>query len=196
MDEYAGTDQQSAGSGGDSWQGRVCRPLRQRHQACAVQRGIARDRARSAALRHVRSGQSRQEPGTIHAGHARRRARPGRQPARRQAGVLSRPFARRAGRAGLRVELAGCGEGTDPRSARGTGGISERIPVAPGKTAQAVRHGDRRATSTNGRQVWDQTEHPGERNRAFRAEHPRLLLLQEARSGDGRGDRRARAATS
>ena len=125
-------------------------------------------------------------PARIHAGHARRRARPRGQPARRQEGVLSRPLARRPGRAGLRAELAGSGAGTDPRSACGTGGVPARESRSgPGKTARCSTRRSA-ATSTKWKQIWDQTGILTERNRAYRAEHPRLLLFQEARSGDWR----------
>ena len=63
---------QPAGLGGRPWQGCVCRALRQHDQAGCSERH-SRHRARSAALWHVRSRQSRQEPGAIDAGHAGRR---------------------------------------------------------------------------------------------------------------------------
>ena len=52
------------------------------------------------------------------------------------------------------------------------------------------------ATSTNGRRSGTRPSILTSEIAAHRAERPRLLLLQEARSGDGRGDEEPRAATS
>ena len=86
MDEYAGTDKNPKVlviiHGKGAFAGHYGNIMQY-----ALRSGPARDRARPAALRHVRSGQSRQEPGAHHAGHARRRARTRGQPARRQEGV-------------------------------------------------------------------------------------------------------------
>jgi hypothetical protein len=66
MDEYAGDkpDPQVLVVRRHVWQ----------HHAICPALGLPRHYARPAALRHVGAGQSRQEPGAHHAGHARRRA--------------------------------------------------------------------------------------------------------------------------
>ena len=60
------------------------------------------------------------------------------------------------------------------------------VTIAPGQDGKAVRRLVRaRLRQVEGGLGTDRD--PGERNRPSRAEHPRLLLLQEARSGDRRG---------
>ena len=97
---------------------------------------------------------------------------------------------------GLCAELAGRGEGTDSRSAGGAGGVS-----APKSRSRPARR-QSCSIAAFGRDFdkWQRglgpDRYPRQRNCARRAEHPRLLLLQEARSGDRVPCRKPRAATS
>ena len=124
MDEYAGTDKDPKVLVIIHGKGAFGGHVRQHHPVCSAQRP-ARDRTRSAALRHVRARQSRQEPGAHHAGHARGRVRPRGQPARRQEGGLSRPLARWPARDRLRPDLAGSSAEPRARSAC----RSRRVPA-------------------------------------------------------------------
>ena len=187
MDEYAGTDQESAGAGRHSRQGCVRRTLRQRHASMPCSSGTARDRARPAALRHVRSGQSRQEPG---ADPCRTCATSCTTSSSTSSGVKKAFYLGHSlgGQVvlGYALDLAGRGESLILEAPAGLEEYPREVAIAPGKTAKLFDA----AFGARLRQVeadLGPDRHPGKRNRAFRAEHPRLLLLQEARSGDRRG---------
>ena len=187
--------QGSEGARHHPWQGRVRRPLRQHHAVCAAQRP-ARDRARSAALRHVRT----------RAISTRARRGPCRTCATSCTTSWSTSSASRR-RVYLGHSLGGqlvmgyaltwpdAVQGLALEAPAGLEEYPREVTIAPGKTAASVR----RLLRARFRQVeadLGPDRHPRCGNRAAGAEHPRLLLLQEARSRRPASCRRPRAATS
>ena len=106
--------EQPADPGHRPRQGRLRRALRQPHQV-RRRTGLPRHRARHAAGRHLRPGQSRQAAGT-HAGrHPRRLPFTGGRQAGRTESLLLRPLAGWADGARLCIALPECGAGPDSR---------------------------------------------------------------------------------